>query len=102
MPLYKTTFKFSILSDRPLGAQGMDDIFRVVEDGEQGGSVWLNDLCLDEQQVSLSQMKDLLIQAGSDPGFFGFEHEEEIDEDPEDDEGAEDDPKAQYDEDPID
>lgn len=81
MPLYKTTFKFSILSDRPLGASGMNDIFRVVEDGEQGSSVWLNDLSVDEKEVSRIEMDDLLIQSGSDPEFFGIESEEYIEED---------------------
>lgn len=100
MPLYKTTFSFSILSDRKLDASGMDDIFRIVEDGEQGGSVWLNDLSVKETEVTRREMEELLLQSGSDPDFFGSE--EEIDEDPDDDEGAEDDPKAQFDEDPID
>lgn len=100
MPLYKTTFTFSILTDRRVMASDMSDLAELIQDGWDGDSVWQNDLDKKEQMVSSEEMRRLLVQSGSDPDFFGSE--EYVDEDPDDDEGAEDDPKAQFDEDPID
>lgn len=67
---YRTVFQIEVLSeDRISGDADLEYILSAITDGDCSGVV----RCVSSLPVSAKAMARLLIEQGSDPGFFGLD-----------------------------
>lgn len=70
---YKTEYRVIVLSEEPYNETKMDKIHYDIMYGECSGKLTQ----VSTEEVSEDEMAMLLMEQGSDPGFFGIDYKEE-------------------------
>lgn len=67
--MYKTIMTVEILSEDPIGSPTLEEVAYEITHGSWSGSYEVSS----RSELSNEEMREALIEQGSDPGFFGLD-----------------------------